>query len=197
MTKDVEFYFDFGSPYSYLAYHQLQKIALDTGATIIYRPVIIGAIFKATHNQSPIMIPAKARYLMKDLMDWAKYWHIPTTMNPYFPINTFNLMRAAIGYQQHDAKQFERFIALIFKAMFEQPANLNDENVIKELLTEHDFSFEHYQQLIQDEKVKEHAKQLTQHSIEKGLFGVPAFFVDGEMFWGQDRLHFVKDRLTG
>lgn len=197
MTKEVEFYFDFGSPYSYLAYHQLKKIASETGAKIIYRPILLGAIFKATNNQSPAMIPSKARYAFKDFKDWSKYWDIPFKFNPFFPINSFFLMRGAIGYQLKHPAEFDHFVETCFRAMFEDPKNLNDEQVVCQILDEAGLSSHVYLDIIADDQVKQLAKDVTAQAVERGLFGVPAFFVKGEMFWGQDRLHFVEQRLKG
>ena len=193
--KKIDFYFDFGSPYSHIAYHQLQKIAQKYQAEIVYHPIILGGVFKATQNNSPAMIPAKAKYLFKDVVDWAKYLDIKFKFNPYFPVNTFMPMRAAIGYQLLHPELFDQYVEIMFKAMFEAPVNLNDEQVVKQTLEEGGLSFETYQQLIADEQIKQLAKDKTQQAVERGLFGVPAFFVDNEMFWGQDRLHFVEQRL--
>lgn len=193
--KKIDFYFDFGSPYSYLAYYQLQKIAQAHQAEIVYHPIILGGIFKATQNNSPAMVPAKAKYLFKDVVDWAKYWEIPFKFNPYFPINTFMPMRAAIGYQQRYPEQFQHYVATMFKAMFDHAVNLNDEHILHQTLEDAGLSVETYQTLIQDEQIKQLAKDKTQQAVERGLFGVPAFFVEGEMFWGQDRLNFVEQRL--
>lgn len=195
MTKDVEFYFDFGSPYSYLAYHQLKKITEKYQAKIVYRPVLLGGIFQATNNQSPAMIPAKARYAFKDFKDWSKYLNIPFKFNPSFPINSFFLMRGAVGYQEKSPEHFEHYLATVFKAMFQQPQNLNDPQVVQQVLEDAGLSWQTYQNLIEDHDIKQKAKDLTSQAVERGLFGVPAFFVDGEMFWGQDRLHFVEERL--
>lgn len=193
--KKLEFYFDFGSPYSYIAYHQLQKFKAQYPVEIIYKPILLGGIFKATNNNSPAMVPHKAQYLIKDLKDWSKYWQIPFIFNRYFPINTFFLMRGAVGYQKHHPEKFEHFVATIFKAMFEHPVNLNDDAEVKKVLEEANLSYEEYQKLINDDEVKEQAKSNTQLAVERGMFGAPTFFIDHQMFWGQDRLHFIEEIL--
>jgi 2-hydroxychromene-2-carboxylate isomerase len=99
MTKTVEFYFDLGSPATYLAYTQLPKICAQTGSELIYIPMLLGGVFKATGNASPAMIPAKGRYMFEDLDRYAKRYDVPLTFNPHFPINTLMLMRAVTGIQ--------------------------------------------------------------------------------------------------
>lgn len=193
--KKIEFYFDFGSPYSYIAYHQLKKYQNEYNIEIIYHPILLGAVFKATNNTSPAMIPQKAKYIFKDLNDSAKYWSIPFKFNPNFPINTFFLMRGAVGFQEKYPEQFDHYVATVFKAMFEQPVNLNDEAVVKSTLESNGFSYESYQNLINDSEIKDLAKIKTQHAVERGLFGAPTFFINNEMFWGQDRLHFIEQQL--
>ena len=193
--KTIDFYFDFGSPYSYVAYKRLQQLQQNITFDIQYYPVILGGIFKATNNQSPVMVPAKAKYLFKDLNDWSKYWQIPFQFNPHFPINTFLLMRAAIGYQAKYPEQLSKFIEVFFDAMFKQPVNLNLEEQIINTLQQAGFVVEDYQRLIQDEDIKALAKTKTENAVKRGLFGVPAFFIDDEMFWGQDRLHFIEQKL--
>lgn len=194
-VKKIDFYFDFGSPYSYLAYYQLKKIAQKYQAEIVYHPIILGGVFKATQNNSPAMVPAKAKYLFKDVVDWAKYWEIPFKFNAYFPVNTFMPMRAAIGYQLLHPDQFSLYVDTMFTAMFNTAVNLNDEQLIQKTLEDAGLSFDTYQNLIQNEEIKQLAKDKTQQAVERGLFGVPAFFVEDEMFWGQDRLQFVEQRL--
>ena len=100
MSKSLEFFFDVGSPTTYLAWTQLPKIAAETGATIIWRPMLLGGVFKATGNQSPVNIPAKARYMLQDLARYARRYGVPMTFNPHFPINTLTLMRGAAGYRR-------------------------------------------------------------------------------------------------
>ena len=98
-AKTIEFLFDFGSPTTYLAHTQLPRIAADTGARIDYVPMLLGGVFKATGNQSPVMVPAKGRWMGGDLARFARRYRVPFTFNPYFPINTLTLMRGAVGLQ--------------------------------------------------------------------------------------------------
>ena len=196
MTKQVEFFFDFGSPYTYLAYHELRRIAQARGTQIVWRPILLGGVFQATGNHSPAEIPAKAKHLNVDMQRWAKAYGVPFTMNPHFPINTLALMRGAMAMQQRGEEPFQRYLAAMFSAMFERPRNLNNPMEIGAVLAEAGFDPMECMQAVQGPAVKEALKAATAEAVARGVFGVPTFFVGDEMFWGQDRLHFVDAALA-
>ena len=196
MSKQVEFYFDFGSPYTYLAYHQLPKITAKRNATIVWRPMLLGGVFQSTGNRSPIEIPAKGRYSLIDLQRWARHFGVPMTMNPHFPINTLQLMRGAVAYQLRGEEEFQRYLAAIFGAMFERPRNLGQAEQVAAVLQEHGFDAAEFPALISDPTVKDRLKRNTEEAVTRGVFGAPTFFVGEQMFWGQDRLDFVEQALT-
>lgn len=195
MNKQVEFYFDVGSPYSYLAYHQLQKIAKAKNAAIIWKPILLGAVFQATGNRSPVEVPAKARYTMLDLQRWAQRFGVSLTMNPNFPINTLPLMRGAVAMQMRDEAQFQRYLAVIFAAMFEKPRNLGLPGEIAAVLQANGFDPTLFLAAINDQAVKDKLKTNSEAAVQRGVFGAPTFFVGEQMFWGQDRLDFVEAAL--
>ena len=190
--KQVEFYFDLGSPYSYLGFYQLQKIAVEKQAEIIWKPVLLGGVFKATGNSSPMAVPAKAKYSMQDLARWSKYWDIPVQMNPYFPINTLMLMRLVTAVQLYQPERFIQVVSGLFNAMFGQPRNLNDPQEFIQVATELGLESEQVQSWLSDENVKAQLKAITDEAIARGVFGAPTCFVNDEMFWGVDHLHFVE-----
>ena len=105
-AKTIEFFFDFGSPTTYLAHTQLPQLAADTGAQIQYVPMLLGGVFKATGNQSPVMVPAKGRWMGEDLPRFARRYGVPYQFNPHFPINTLTLMRGAVGLQMREPQRF-------------------------------------------------------------------------------------------
>ena len=113
----IEFWFDFGSPTTYLAHTQLPRIAQETGATLRYRPMLLGGVFKATGNASPVTVPAKGRWMLQDLPRWAGRWGVPFAFNPHFPINTLTLMRGATGLQMRQPEAFARYCDAVFHAM--------------------------------------------------------------------------------
>lgn len=196
MTKPVEFLFDVGSPYSYLAYHQLPKIAVAQGAEIIWTPVLLGGIFQATGNKSPAEVPAKGRYSNVDLKRWAKSYAVTINMNPDFPINTLALMRGAVAMQMQGEEAFHRYLRAIFSAMFEKPRNLNVPAELGAVLAQAGFDPMALMTLIGDQCVKDRLKENTASAVARGAFGVPTFFVGKDMFWGQDRFQFVADALA-
>ena len=193
--KQVEFYFDLGSPYSYLGFWQIQKIAEQHAAEIIWKPILLGGVFKATGNNSPMAVPAKAHYSMIDLGRWSKLWDIPVQMNPYFPINTLNLMRLITAVQMYQPEHFLPVLTALFNAMFRNPRNLNDSNELIQLGHELGFSIEQLQAWLSDDQVKNQLKIRTEEAIERGVFGAPTWFVNDEMYWGIDHLHFVENAL--
>ena len=196
MSRTVEFLFDVGSPYTYLAYHQLPKIAQMQGTEIVWTPVLLGGILQATGNKSPAEVPAKAQYSNLDLQRWAKAYGLRFEMNPAFPINTLPLMRGAVAMQMRAGDDFHRYLRAIFGAMFEKPRNLNLPTEIGAVLDEAGFNPLDFMALIGNQQVKDRLKESTASAITRGVFGAPTFFVGEEMFWGQDRLQFVADALS-
>ena len=194
--KSVEFYFDLGSPYSYLAYYRLLQIAEQQEIQIVYKPILLGGVFKATGNRSPIEIPVKGAYSILDMQRWAEYYQIPMQMNPHFPMNTLTLMRILTGVQLLHLEKFEQVLKLLFDAMFGTPQNLNEPTVLAEVLKPSGFSVEDIMSMVQSEVVKQKLITETEQAILRGIFGAPTFFVGDEMYWGQDRLHFVEQALN-
>jgi 2-hydroxychromene-2-carboxylate isomerase len=193
MTKSVEFLFDFGSPTSYLAYKQLPKIASRHGARIVWTPILLGAVFKATGNTSPAMVPAKARYMNADMARFAKRYNVVLNFNTHFPVNTLALMRGAVAYQA--TNQFDIYVNAMFDAMWAHPRNLNDPGEVGQVLHDIGIRTADFMSRIEHVDVKEKLKANTEGAIARGVFGAPTFFVNGEMFFGQDRLDFVEEAL--
>jgi 2-hydroxychromene-2-carboxylate isomerase len=144
MNKRVEFFFDVGSPASYLAWTQLPGLCEKAGAELVYRPMLLGGVFQATGNASPASVPAKGRHSNVDLGRFAKRYGVPLVINPFFPIITLMLMRGAAGVQMRMPERFQDYLRGVFKA-----------------------------------------------------FGAPTMYVGEEMFFGQDRLDFVREALAG
>lgn len=195
MTKSVEFFFDLGSPATYLAYTQLPGICEQTGSQLIYRPMLLGGVFKATGNASPATIAAKGRYMFVDLSRYANRYGVAFRLNPYFPINTLLLMRAVTGVQMHHPERFLDFIDCLFRALWVDGRNLNDPAVVAAVMAEHGFDAQAILALTVDDEVKQTLKQCTEQAIERGVFGAPSMFVDDQLYFGQDRLDFVHEAL--
>jgi 2-hydroxychromene-2-carboxylate isomerase len=194
MSKTVEFFFDFGSPASYLAWTQLPRIASAAGAQLIWKPMLLGGVFKATGNQSPVMIPSKGAWMLKDLARFARRYNVQMNFNPHFPINTLTLMRGAAGYQ--GSERFEHYVKIIFEALWVEKKNLGKPEVVAEVLSAAGFDPAEFERLVSDETVKERLKATTEEAIQRGVFGAPTFFIGEEMHFGQDRLDFVSEALS-
>ncbi|MBP7081728.1 MAG: 2-hydroxychromene-2-carboxylate isomerase [Rhodocyclaceae bacterium] len=197
MQKKLDFYFDFGSPAAYLAYTQLSKLAADTGAQIELKPILLGGIFQATGNRPPISVPLKGQYLFADLNRFAKRYGVVLNMNPHFPINTLNLMRADIGLQLRNDTRLPKYRDAMFAAIWVDQQNMNDPETVGTVLAKSGFDPMAISALAGDPEVKEALKIATQEAVNQGVFGAPSFIVDGELFWGQDRLDFVREALRG
>ncbi|MBU4634009.1 2-hydroxychromene-2-carboxylate isomerase [Pseudomonas chlororaphis] len=196
MSKTVEFFFDLGSPTSYLAYTQLPKICAQTGSQLIYQPMLLGGVFKVTGNASPISIPAKGRYMLQDLARYARRYEVPLAFNPHFPINTLLLMRAVTGMQLRHPQRFVAFIDCLFRALWVEKRNLNDQATVAAVLSEGGFDPLEVLALTNDEEVKSALKDKTEQALQRGVFGAPSMFVDNQLFFGQDRLDFVLEALS-
>ena len=195
MSSTVEFYFDFGSPTTYLAWTQLPRLCEEAGATLVYKPILLGGIFQATGNASPATIPAKGRYMGADLPRFARRYGVPFAFNPHFPINTMTLMRIATALCAARADEFELFLRTVFLAMWVDAKDLGNPEVLAQTLTAAGLDAPALLATASDPKVKDALKAATGEAVERGAFGAPTMFVGEEMFFGQDRLDFVKEAL--
>jgi len=196
MTKTVEFFFDLGSPASYLAWTQLPGICARHDATLRYRPMLLGGVFQATGNASPAAVPAKARHTMIDMQRFARRYGVTMHFNPYFPINTLTLMRGAIGVQLRQPERFEAYLDAMFRALWQDKRNLGDPAVVAAVLQETGFDPQALLALVGDQEVKDALKAATEEAVKRGVFGAPTCFVGEEMYFGQDRLDFVEEALA-
>lgn len=192
----VEFHFDFGSPTSYLAYTQVPRIAAETGARLVWHPMLLGGVFKATGNASPVSVPAKGRWMGQDIARWAGRWGVPFAFNPFFPINTLTLMRGAVGLLMRQPDDFKRYADAVFHAMWVAPRNLGDVAELAAVLTDAGFDAAAFTALVADPEVKAQLVANTEASVARGVFGAPTCFVGEQMFFGQDRLDFVREALA-
>jgi len=192
-VKRLEFFFDFGSPTTYLAHTQMPRIAKETGAEVLYRPMLLGGVFKATGNQSPAFIPAKSKWMGGDLKAFAQRYGVPFKHNPNFPINTMMLMSGAVAMQR-DGK-LGPYVDAIFHAMWVEPQNMNDPQVVGAVLAKAGYDPKQMLAAIEDQGVKDTLRANTEEAVQRGVFGAPTFFVGDKMFFGQDRLDFVEAAL--
>ena len=195
MAKEVEFYFDVGSPAAYLAWKQIPKIAAETGAQVVYRPFLLGGVFQATGNKSPMEVPAKGHYMLQDLQRYARRYGVDFAHNPHFPINTLMLMRGAVGLQMRQPTRMPVYVDAVFNAIWVEGRNMNDPATVATVIKDAGFERAQFQDLASDPAVKEQLKANSSQAVGRGVFGAPTFFVGDQMYWGQDRLDFVKEAL--
>tara|TARA_B100001173_G_scaffold157106_1_gene136068 strand:+ start:705 stop:1289 length:585 start_codon:yes stop_codon:yes gene_type:complete len=192
MTKTVTFCFDFGSPYSYLAYNYLSPIK-ETGARIDLKPVLLGGIFKATGNQPPATVQKKGEYMFKDIQRWSNKLGISFKMNPYFPILTVPHMRGAILAQKKNI--LEDYMQSMFDSMWLKGLNLNDQEILTKVASESGIDPNDFAEGISSDEIKDELRLNTQFAIDKGAFGVPTYFLENEIFWGIDSIKFLLESL--
>ncbi len=197
MPKQVEFFYDFTSPTAYLAWRRLPGVLERTGASVKYRPMFLGGVMQTTGNRPPGTLPQKAKWMAEDLQRWAKKYNTPYKLNPHFPMMTLMVQRAAQEWVNRP--DFDRYLAAIFNAAWQDQKNIADKAVLAEVLTTAGFSPEEFFAATENPANKEKLKATTDEAVARGVFGAPTFFVatpDGEeMHFGQDRLDFVEDAL--
>ena len=168
--KRVEFYYDLVSPYSYLAWGEVTRICEERGAELELKPILLGAVHKAVGLQAPIEIEPKARYQTKDIRRWAGHYDLPLDFPNPFPFRTLKTMRAATSLK--NSGDLEAFTRAAFELYWEQGGAPRG-----------------------TDEAEQGLKDSTSGALERGVFGAPAFFVGGELFWGNDRLGFVEAAL--
>jgi 2-hydroxychromene-2-carboxylate isomerase len=191
----LEFFFDYGSPYSYLADSRLPALAERTGAELSYRPMLLGGVFKATGNSSPVANPCEAKrsYAALEIQRWVAHLGVPFRGNPHFPINTLLLMRSAVAAQR--AGVFEPFHRAVYPAFWAEGENLGEPEVIARVVERAGLDARALLEAAGDAAVKAELRANTEEVVARGAFGAPTFFVGDEMFFGNDRLDFVERAL--
>ncbi|HXA23961.1 MAG TPA: 2-hydroxychromene-2-carboxylate isomerase [Acetobacteraceae bacterium] len=195
----VEFHFDFGSPNAYLSHLVIPGIERRTGTTFDYVPVLLGGVFKLTNNRSPaeslMGIRNKPEYQRLETERFVKRHGITRfAPNPFFPVNTLVLMRGAIAAQRLGV--FERYVDEVFRHMWADPKKLDDPAVLRAALVESGLDANRILALTAAQDVKDALLANTQHSVERGTFGSPTFFVGDEIYFGKDRLRDVEEALA-
>ncbi|MBP7532349.1 MAG: 2-hydroxychromene-2-carboxylate isomerase [Ottowia sp.] len=196
MPPQVDFYFDVGSPAAYLAFTQIEAIAREAGASVNHKPMLLGGVFQATGNASPATVPAKGAYTFTDFDRFARRYGVPLKRNPHFPINTLALMRAVTGMQMREPARFLDFTRTVFESIWLHALNMNDPAVVAQVLQQAGYAPDAVLALSADPQVKAQLKAVTDEAVARGVFGAPTMFVGEQMFWGQDRLDWVREALA-
>ena len=194
MSKTLEFFFDFLSPPSYLAWTQLPGLLERTGADATWRPMFTLGLHELTGNRSPVTVPNKAKWVMGDLQLFANKYGVTLNPNPNGFINILPADRSAAFAEARG--EVEQLAASLYPAMWVDGRDLSDLDVLGELIEAAGLSSTEYLAAIDTDAVKDRLKANTQEAADRGAFGAPTFFVDGQLFFGQDRLDFVEDALS-
>lgn len=193
MKKSIDFYYDFISPASYFAFMRLLQLTEGRAVDINYKPMLLGGVFKATGNTSPVTIPAKWDWIKADFQRHADYYEIPFQLNPHFIFSTVNAMRGALWALSKG--RIEEYNRAMFSAAWAQGRDPSSQEVLREALAGAGFDADEGVAAMGDPEVKAALVDATENAVERGVFGAPTFFVSDEMHFGQDRLEWVLRAL--
>ena len=193
MTKFIDFYFDFSSPYAYIGYKEIKKLEKKNSFKIKFMPIFLGGLHNAAGITPAAFIKLKSKYMIEDTKLVSKKKNISFHFNSYFPIKTVNFMRGVLIAEKNNSEK--NFIEKIFNAIWMDGLNMNDPIVINKVLKNIDLNPEIFFKKVSDQKVKDKLRKLTDDALKKKIFGVPAFVVNKKMFWGQDRLSYAIDEI--
>ena len=189
MTKPFDFYFDFISPYSFLAHREIQKIEKKNSIKIRYKPILLGGLHNLHGIKAPAFIPAKAKHMIRDCKLIAEKNKIRFKFNSYFPIKSLNLMRGVIVAEEDNFKNY--YIDNIFSSIWQDGLDMNDENVVQKILKNLNINPKTFLLRVASASIKDSLKRKTNEAYQKGIFGAPSFISNNKIFWGQDRLEFA------
>ena len=189
MIKSFDFYFDFVSPYSFLAHKEIRKIEKKNSIQIKYKPILLGGLHNLHGIKAPAFIPAKARHMIRDCKLIAEKNKVKFKFNSYFPIKSLNLMRGVLIAEEDNFKNY--YIDNIFNSIWQDGLNMNDENIIQKVIKNLNVNPKTFLLRISSNSVKDSLRKKTNDAYEKSIFGAPSFVSNNKVFWGQDRIEFV------
>ena len=191
MTKEIDFYFDFISPYTYLAYKKIQS--LSKNIKINYKPILLGGLHNLEGITAPAFIKPKLKHMISDCLLISEKNNFDFKWNSKFPINSLNIMR---GYFAINLKNKDQYIETIFNAYWKDDLDISKEEILVPLLDQCKIDKDIFFKTIKDPVIKEKLKDATKNAHEKEIFGAPTFIVNSKIFWGQDRLEFALDEYN-
>ena len=194
MIKSFDFYFDFISPYSFLAHKEIIKIEKKNSVKIKYKPILLGGLHNLHGIKAPAFIPAKAKHMIRDCKLIAEKNKIKFKFNSYFPIRSLNLMRGVLVAEEDNYKSY--YIDSIFNAIWQDGLNMNDENIIEKILKNLNVNPKTFLLRSASSSIKDSLRKRTNEAYEKGIFGAPSFVSNNKVFWGQDRIEFALNEAN-
>ena len=189
MIKPFDFYFDFVSPYSFLAHKQIRKIEKKEGIKIRYKPILVGGLHNLHGIKAPAFIPAKAKHMIRDCKLIAAKNGVKFKFNSYFPIRSLNLMRGVFVAEEDNIKSY--YIDSIFNTIWQDGLNMNDQVIVEKVLKNLNVNTKTFILRSTSSLMKDSLRKKTNDAYEKGIFGAPTFVVNNKIFWGQDRIEFA------
>jgi 2-hydroxychromene-2-carboxylate isomerase len=198
MSGEVTFYYDFSSPFSYLASTQIERVAQENGAKVRFRPFLLGALFKkiGTPEVPLFTFPEpKRRYMLRDLTDWASFWRVELKWPSRFPMRTIAPLRLALAVGE---SHIARVTHAIYRGYWVEDRDIADAAVLRAICTDAGLPADAVERgLAPDQAIKQALIDVTDEAVAAGVCGAPSFVVRGHLFWGQDRLDLVARTLAG
>ncbi|MFB6265357.1 MAG: 2-hydroxychromene-2-carboxylate isomerase [Bradymonadaceae bacterium] len=188
----IEFFFDIASPYSYLASTQIDKLEDETGVPVVWKPFLLGGVMKATGNEPPARVQPKAAYMLEDINRWADRYAIPFEMPAQFPLDSLTTQRALVAAREREDGAVSTLAPELFEAYWAEGRHVSDPDVIADVADEAGFDGRELADATGEDAIKAKLQELSDEAVDRGAFGAPTFFVGDEMFWGNDRLDFVR-----
>jgi 2-hydroxychromene-2-carboxylate isomerase len=196
MPAPIDFYFEFASPYGYLASTQIDALAGRHGRTVAWHPIMLGAAFKETGARPLMQTPLKGPYLLHDVPRFARLLGVPLTLPPVMPMNSLAASRACVWVEENDPERAKRLAQALFRAHWGEGRDLGAPEAVAAVAAGLGILRADLLAAVADQRIKDQLKEQTQAAIERGVFGSPFIFVDGEPFWGADRLPQVETWLS-
>ena len=193
MTKSIDFYFDFISPYSYLAHKKINSIKNNKSILFNYKPILVGGLHNLQGIIAPAFVKPKLNHMVSDCILIAKKNNFDFIWNSKFPINSLHIMR---GYLFLNENHKNLYLNVIFDAYWKDNLDISNEEILKTLLKKSNIDLDSFFVGIKDHKIKNELKNVTQEAHNKEIFGTPTFIVNNKIFWGQDRLEFALDEYN-
>ena len=191
MTKNIEFYFDFISPYTYLGHKRIENEG--SGIEFNYKPILLGGLHKLWNITPQAYIEPKKEFMIMDCEMVSKKFKIDFVFNSKFPLNSIKLMRGCLVLEKDQLKEY---IKLVFDAYWKNNDDVNDNKVLSKILNQIDIRLDEFIDKIEKNEVKEKLKEFTSDAFKKKIFGAPTFVINNKNFWGQDRFEYAIDEYN-